>query len=307
MQFIYKLILNRNSILVFAVILGLIAGDYASKLQAYTFLALAVTMSFSMTGIGMQSLLSPRKMMGPMFVGALLNYIVFGVIVITLAYFTMPTPQLFYGFVVIAAAPPGVAIIPFSYILKGDVEYSIAGVLGAFLSSVIIAPLYVSLFANSQGVSSYSLFIMMVQLVLIPLVISRFLLYKPVFKYVEPVRGKIVDWGFAVLIFVAVGMNRQVFFTSPTILLLVGGVLLAATFGLGSIYAIAAKRFGVSVPQVTAQTMLLTIKSSGFSVFTALALFGKEAAIPSAVLAVVVLIYLIYLSIKSSKLKLAVL
>ncbi len=299
MQFIYKLILNRNSILVFAVILGLIAGDYASKLQAYTFLALAVTMSFSMTGIGMQSLLSPRKMMGPMFVGALLNYIVFGVIVITLAYFTMPTPQLFYGFVVIAAAPPGVAIIPFSYILKG--------VLGAFLSSVIIAPLYVSLFANSQGVSSYSLFIMMVQLVLIPLVISRFLLYKPVFKYVEPVRGKIVDWGFAVLIFVAVGMNRQVFFTSPTILLLVGGVLLAATFGLGSIYAIAAKRFGVSVPQVTAQTMLLTIKSSGFSVFTALALFGKEAAIPSAVLAVVVLIYLIFLSIKSSKLKLAVL
>jgi len=305
MQFIYKLILNRNSILVFAVILGLIAGDYASHFQAYTFLALAVTMSFSMTGIGMQSLLSPRKMMGPMFVGALLNYIVFGLIVITLAYFTMPTPQLFYGFVVIAAAPPGVAIIPFSYILKGDVEYSIAGVLGAFLLSVVIAPLYVSLFANSQGVSSYSLFIMMVQLVLIPLVISRFLLYKPVFKYVEPVRGKIVDWGFAVLIFVAVGMNRQVFFTSPTILLLVGGVLLAATFGLGSIYALAAKRFGVSIPQVTAQTMLVTIKSSGFSVFTALALFGKEAAIPSAVLAVVVLLYLIFLSIKSSKLKIA--
>lgn len=307
MQFIYKLILNRNSILVFAVILGLIAGDYASHLQAYTFLALAITMSFSMTGIGMQSLLSPRKMIAPMFVGALLNYIVFGLIVIMLAYFTMPTPQLFYGFVVIAAAPPGVAIIPFSYILKGDVEYSIAGVLGAFLLSVVIAPLYVSLFANSQGVSSYSLFIMMVQLVLIPLLISRFLLYKPVFKYVEPVRGKIVDWGFAVLIFVAVGMNRQVFFTSPTILLLVSGVLLAATFGLGSIYALAAKRFGVSAPHVTAQTMLVTIKSSGFSVFTALALFGKEAAIPSAVLAVVVLLYLIFLSIKSSKLKIAVL
>jgi BASS family bile acid:Na+ symporter len=47
--------------------------------------------------------------------------------------------------------------------------------------------------------------------------------------------------------------------------------------------------------------MLTTIKSSGFSVFTALALFGQEAAIPSAVLAIVVLIYLIFLSLKSNK------
>ena len=307
MQFVYKLILNRNSILVFAVILGLVLGDFAANFKSYTFLALAVTMSFSMTGIGMKALLSPKTMVGPMFVGAVLNYLVFGLLVIVLAYFTMPTEQLFYGFVVIAAAPPGVAIIPFSYILKGDVEYSVAGVLGAFLASVVIAPLYISLFANSNGVSSYNLFIMMVQLVLIPLVISRFLLYKPLFRYIEPVRGKIVDWGFAVLIFVAVGMNRQVFFASPLVLLLVGGVLLAVTFGLGGIYQLVAKRFGINAPRATTQTMLVTIKSSGFSVFTALALFGQEAAIPSAVLAVVVLLYLIFLSIKGSKLKIAAL
>jgi len=305
MQFVYKLILNRNSILVFAVILGLLLGDYSSFLQDYTFLALAVTMSFSMTGIGIKALLSPKTMVGPMFAGVLLNYAIFGLLVITLAYFTMPTPELFYGFVVIAAAPPGVAIIPFSYILKGDVEYAVAGVLGAFLASVVVAPLYISLFANHPGVSSYSLFIMMVKLVLIPLVISRFLLYKPLFRYIEPVRGKIVDWGFAVLIFVAVGMNRQVFFSNPTILLLVGGVLLAATFGLGSIYQLVARRLGITSPRITTQTMLVTIKSSGFSVFTAMALFGKEAAIPSAVLAVVVLLYLIFLSLKGSKLKMA--
>ena len=303
MQLVYKFILNRNSVLVFAVILGLVAGDFAAYLQNYTFLALAITMSFSMTGIGMKALLNPQTMVKPMLVGALLNYIVFGLLVITLAYYTMPTPQLFYGFVVIAAAPPGVAIVPFSYILKGDVEYSIAGVLGAFLFSVVIAPLYVSIFANHEGVSSYSLFIMMVQLVIIPLVVSRFLLYKPIFKYIEPIRGKIVDWGFAVLIFVAVGMNRAVFFGSPTILLLVGGVLLMVTFGLGTIYAVFATRFGVSASRVTTQKMLVTIKSSGFSVFTALTLFGKEAAIPSAILAVIVLLYLIFLSIKGSKQK----
>ena len=128
-------------------------------------------------------------------------------------------------------------------------------------------------------------------------------MFKPIFKYIEPIRGKIVDWGFAVLIFVAVGMNRAVFFGSPTILLLVGGVLLMVTFGLGTIYAVFATRFGVSASRVTTQKMLVTIKSSGFSVFTALTLFGKEAAIPSAILAVIVLLYLIFLSIKGSKQK----
>lgn len=303
MQLVKRLILNRNFILVFAVIAGLAAGDKASVLKNYTFLALATTMAFSMTGISLKSLVNPGKMLVPMFMGALLNYAVFGLLLVGLAWLVMPTKELFYGFVVIAAAPPGVAIIPFATILKGDVEYAIAGVLGAFLASVFVAPVFVSLFANQQGISSYSLFIMMVQLVIIPLIISRFLLYKPLFRYVHPIRGKVVDWGFAIMIFVAVGMNRQVFFSTPKILLLVSFVLLVMTFGLGWAYGLVAGRLHTSLPRITTQKMLTTIKSSGFSVFTALTLFGKEAAIPSAVLAVVVLIYLIYLSVKVEKIK----
>jgi len=174
MLLLKRLFLNRNSILVFAVIAGLIAGDTASILKNYTFLALAITMAFSMTGISMKSLVNPGKMLVPMFVGALLNYVVFGLLLIALAWLLMPTKELFYCFVVIAAAPPGVAIIPFATILKGDVEYAIAGVLGAFLASVFVAPVFVNLFANQQGVSSYSLFIMMVQLVVVPLLFHGF-------------------------------------------------------------------------------------------------------------------------------------
>jgi len=105
------------------------------------------------------------------------------------------------------------------------------------------------------------------------------------------------------MIFVAVGMNRQVFFSSPKILLIVSFVLLLMTFGIGYLYGTMAKSFHVAESRVITQTMLTTIKSSGFSVVTALTLFGREAAIPSAVLAVVVLIYLIYLSVKVDKVK----
>lgn len=298
MNLIFKIILNRNFILVFAVIMGMSFGDYSAYIKDYTIYILAITMVFSTTGIDSKALLPIKKLFKPMLVGTFLNYIVFGIVVIILAWFLMPTKGLFMGFVVIVAAPPGVAVIPFSGILKGDIEYSILGVFGAFLGSVIIAPLLIQVFADGVSISSWALFILMIKLVLIPLIVSRLLLYKPIFKYVAKVRGKVVDWGFAIIIFTAVGMNREVFFSDPKILILSLIVLLSATFGIGSLLEFFSKKAGISYERNITQVLLLTIKSSGFSVVTAMTLFGKEAAIPSAILAVVVLLYLLYLSIR---------
>lgn len=299
MNTLRRLVLNRNSILVFAVVMGLVLGEYAEHIKAFNVYILAVTMTFSMTGLNLRVLDSFKKVITPFLVGIFLNYIVFGALVMLFAWLLMPTEQLFYGFVVIAAAPPGVAIIPFSYILKGKVDYAIIGVTGAFVGSILFAPLYVRLFANHSGINPLDLFYTMVSLVLIPMIISQILRVKPILGVVEKVRGRVVDWGFALLIFVAVGVNRQVFFSDPVILLLVSAVLFVSTFGLGFVFDYLSIKFGTDRATRIPQNMLATIKSSGFAVFTALTLFGKEAAIPSAVLAVMVLLYLIFLSIKS--------
>ncbi|MFP4023244.1 MAG: bile acid:sodium symporter family protein [Thiohalospira sp.] len=303
MKLIYNIFLNRNFILVFAVIMGMIFGDYATHIKEYTIYVLALTMIFSTTGIDSKALLPIKKLFKPMLVGTILNYFVFGAIVLVLAWLLMPTEELFMGFVVIVAAPPGVAVIPFAGILKGDIEYSIIGVFGAFLASIAIAPALIELFSKNAEVSSWALFMLMIKLVLVPLILSRFLLFKPVFKYVAKVRGKVVDWGFAIIIFTAVGMNRDVFFTNPVILILSIVVLLVATFGIGSLYELFSKKMRIKPGRSITQVLLLTIKSSGFSVVTALTLFGKEAAIPSAILAVIVLLYLLFLSIRMEIIK----
>jgi BASS family bile acid:Na+ symporter len=106
-----------------------------------------------------------------------------------------------------------------------------------------------------------------------------------------------------VLIFIAVGMNRDVFFSNPKILLLISIVLVSATFIIGSLYEFFVGKTTIAKGRITSQVLLMTIKSSGFSVVTALTLFGKEAAIPSAVLAVIVLLYLLFLSIKMELVK----
>jgi len=297
MKFFFHLLLHRNFILVFAVFMGLIFGDYATHLKGATIYLLGLTMVFSTTGISTKSIFPLKKIIQPFLMGTFLNYIVFGIIILVLAWFLMPTKELFMGFVVIVAAPPGVAVIPFSGILKGDVEYSIFGVFGAFLASIFIAPALVGTFSDGS-ISPMSLFILMVELVLIPMLLSRLLLHKRIFPVVAKIRGKVVDWGFAALIFIAVGMNRNVFFSDPKILILISIVLLSATFVIGSIYEFFVGKTTISKERITSQVLLLTIKSSGFSVVTALTLFGKEAAIPSAVLAVIVLLYLLFLSIK---------
>ncbi|MDE5419113.1 hypothetical protein L3049_14015 [Labilibaculum sp. DW002] len=298
-QIAAKIILNRNFILVLAVILGLLIGDWATLLKDYTFYILAIVMTFSTTGISTKAMFPLKEMFVPMLLGSFLNYVVFGVVIISVSYWLMPTPELFLGFVVIASTPPGVAVIPFSHILDGDLKYAIVGTLGAFISSLFFAPLIVSLFSNVDGgIDPLQLFVTMVQLVLLPLLISRLLLWKPIKPTVEKVRGKIVDWGFALLIFTAVGLNRQVFFSNFEILFLVALVLFLSIFGLGWFYEWFSKKIGISAPVAVTQNLLVTIKSSGFAVVTALTLFGKEAAIPSAVMAIFVLLYLLYLSIR---------
>jgi len=298
-QLAVKILLNRNFILVLAVILGLLIGQYASFFKSYTFYVLAVVMTFSTTGISTKAMFPLKEMIKPMIIGSLLNYVVFGAVIIGLSYWLMPTPELFLGFVVIASTPPGVAVIPFSHILEGDLKYAIVGTLGAFLSSIFFAPLIVGLFSNIDGgIDPMNLFVAMIQLVLVPLLISRLLLWKPIKPTVEKVRGRIVDWGFALIIFTAVGLNRQVFFSNFEVLLLVSLVLILGTFGLGLVFEQFCRKIGVKTPVAITQNLLVTIKSSGFAVVTALTLFGEEAAIPSAVLAVVVLAYLLFLSIR---------
>jgi BASS family bile acid:Na+ symporter len=290
--------------LVLAVLLGLLIGDKAHLLKESTFYILAIVMTFSTTGISTKAMFPLKEMIVPMLVGSFLNYIVFGTVIISLSYWLMPTPELFLGFVVIASTPPGVAVIPFSHILDGDLKYAIVGVLGAFISSVFFAPLVIGLFADLEGgINSMHLFMMMIKLVLLPLLISRLLLWKPILPAVVRVRGRIVDWGFALLIFTAVGLNRHVFFSNFDVLFWVSLVLFLSIFGLGWLYKLFCRKLAVSAPVAVTQNLLVTLKSSGFAVVTALSLFGTEAAIPSAVMAVFVLLYLLYLSIRKEYFK----
>lgn len=298
MDSILKILRNRNTILVIAVILGLTIGDYSAYLKDYTLIILAIVMTFSTTGISTKDVFPIKDSIKTMLSATALNYLVASTIVILLSWLIVDDTMLYYGLIVIAASPPGVAVIPFSYILKGDLKYAIIGSFGAYLAAIVIAPFVISVFTGGV-ISPYAIFLVMFKIIVIPLVVSRFLLYKPIKPFIEKVRGRIIDWGFAMIIFTAVGLNRQVFFSDYNILFIVSLVLVIAIWGIGFLF-----QFGI-VPRIKnksraiSQNLFLTVKSSGFTAATALALFGEKAAIPSAVMSVLILAYLLFLSIRT--------
>ena len=281
-----------------AVVVGLWLGDYAHFLKSFTTYILAVVMTFSMTNIRTQSLYPVSKLLYPMLKGAVFNYFIYAVIMIGAAHLFIKDKELFYGFVIIATTAPGVAIIPFSNILKGDIEYAVKGVLGAFICTIVLTPFLVGYLTGNDGISSSQLFILMVKTIIIPLILSRLLLHRSVKNIVDKTRGKIVDIGFATLIFIAIGVNRSVFFDQTEMLIGIAAVLFISHFVVGVVHEKLIGRFIPNKAMLTSDNLHLTIKSSGFAVVTALQLFGQKAAIPTAVLPIFVLFYLLYLSFR---------
>ncbi len=292
MSIILRIINNRNFLLIVSLVLGLSFGRGANELKPLVLPLLAIVMLFSSTSFKLSSLLNYRKFIRITLVSFVLNYVVFGIITLATSHLLFSDPALLAGFVVIAATPPGVAIIPFTVMYKGDVNYSTIGVLGAYLLAIVVSPVIIRAFVPGANIDPWKIVLIMVEVILLPLLFSRILLWNKVFPVVERIRGKMVNWGFALIIYTIVGLNRGVIFSDVELLLKVSLVFVLAMFVPGLVYELLLRR-SVRYERRVSQSLMLTIKSSGFAAGTALALFGSEAALPSAFMAVFVLLYLI--------------
>lgn len=303
MNLIISILKNRNTLLVAAIVFALIWGDIAHNFKSYTFYILAIVLSFSTSGIILSDISSKKEILKSMSLGLSLNYLLFAAILLPVAYFLSPSKEIFWGFVVIAATPPGVAIIPFSIMLNGKLEQSTLAVLGGFLASIFMAPFIIKVFTGNDNLQILPLIISMIKIIIIPILVSRLLLLKPFKSITIKYRGKIVNWGFALIIFIAVGINRQVFLSNFDTLFSVSLILFISMFVLGQVYDYILKKLKINTETRISHNLILTLKSSGFSVVTALQLFNETVVIPSAVMSVFVLLYLLFLTFKQSRQK----
>jgi BASS family bile acid:Na+ symporter len=300
-QSILWLLGNRNFLFIAAIALGISAGQLSRWTQPLTLPALMVAMSVSTTQVQSDVFRPLRRLLRPMLLAMILNYLLLNAVILLPARALVREPDLWIGFVLTAAAPPGVAIIPFSYILGGDTAFALIGTVGAYLAALLVMPAMLLWLVGESFVQPVRLVTTLFQLLVVPLVLSRLLLASPAAEAVERWRGKIVNWAFSLVLFTIIGANRDVFLGELQVVALVSVITVARSFGLGFALEKVLARLGVQRPSRVSYMLMATLKNGGFAAGTALALFGERASVPAGVGAAVAVPYLLWLGLRWGK------
>jgi BASS family bile acid:Na+ symporter len=298
---IISIIKNRNFIFVLSIVLGLVISNVPEWIKYLTVPALAIVMTVSLSQIPLQNFLDVKKITRPVLYSLLFNYLIFGVVMLVMARFLISDRELWIGFVILAVAPPGVAIPPFTYIIGGDEKFSIVGLVGAYIASLGLIPIAGLVFIGRNFVKPLDLIILFLELIAAPLVVSQLLIKFKIAKYVTRWRGPIVNWGLFIVIFVVISLNREIFFSDFRTVALLSLISAITIFGLWLLLSIVLKKLRFKESVRRSLILMGIIKNSGFAAATALALFGYRTSLPGAIFSIFLIIFLIIIPVAFKK------
>jgi len=295
----FAYLLSRSNILFLAAFLcGLILPQANVVAAALTLPALTVILTITPLKIPRGFFRRSKKLMAPAIRGNVINYLLWGNFIILTGIFFILDENLWIGMVLIAAAPPAIAVIPLSNLFKADATSSIAGLTGTYLGALLIAPLFVLGFIKDAPFGYWTCIFLAVELIVLPLVVSRIAVEKDWDKLIEPYEGIIIDCCFFIVFYSITANGRDVIMNWPPDLI---SIVLIAFIGIFSlVFAIekTGKLFHVAEKKITSLLLLGTMKNYGLSGGIALIFFTNEAAVPSLVFAGVTFIYTNWLKYK---------
>jgi len=302
LMFFARLLRNRNFILVLAIALGLAIGEpVATRTGPLVLPLLALVMTLSAANITSREFTSLREMPRTILLSLLLNYVVMGGTILLLARWLISDKDLWSGFVVLATVPPAIAVVPFSYVLGGNTLFALIGMTGAYLAALIIMPAVMALFLGVGFFDPLKLVIILGELILIPIVLSRVLLFTGLMKRINPWRGTIVNWSFFVTLFTIVGLNRQAFFGEFDTLIRITVIAIVISFGLGYIIELVTRALHVNRETSISLVLMGSLKNYGLASGILLTLIGERAAIPASICTVFGILRLVWLGFQYRK------
>jgi BASS family bile acid:Na+ symporter len=298
MRRIKGLFRNRNFIMILALVLGMVwdGGAFLAKDTILPFLAIIMTLSTM--GITAAAFRSFGGMVGPALAGVLASYVYHGGILLLLNAFFIRDNNFSTGFILLAAVPPAVAVIPFSFFLKGDSNFALIGTIGAYLGALVVTPLIAVAFLGSGFISPVKVFVILIELIIAPLILSRILIKMGLARRIEPVKGTIINWSFFVLVYTITGLNRTIILQNPLSLVWVTLIALFSMFVLGWIIERAGNALRIDSKVLTSMILLGTYKNYGLASGLSLVFFNPETAVPATVTSTISILYIIYLEMR---------
>ncbi len=290
-----RLLLDRNFLLLSAVVLGLLLGDAASATQSLIMPALMLAMTVSVVQVSLRTFSSGRMVLRAVLFSLLLNYVLLGSLTLLLARWLLPDPELWPGFVLSAAVPCGIGVVPFSYVLHGDPTSALIGLFGSYVASLAVTPWMVLRLLGTGHVDAAELVRILVRLVILPLLLSRLLTSDRWQPALKRWRGPVVNWSFALVMFTIIGSSRDLMLSDPRLLLLCAVIAFACNIGLAIVLDWGLRHLGLQRAERVTWVLMGTIKNTSLAAAVTLALFGSTAAMPTAVFSGANVLYMVWL------------
>ncbi len=285
--------------MVLALVLGVVEGKTSRYTAPLVLPLLGIVMTLSTLLISGRELRSLRTLMAPALWGIVMNYVILSGATLVTAALIIRDQDLWTGFVILAAVPPAVAVIPFTDFLRGDRSYALIGTAGAYLAGLFFMPGIAVVFLGSAVVQPTRLVSIIISLIVAPFLVSRLLLWLKWDRRIQPLKGPITNWCFFVVTYTIVGSNRPIILGNPLGLVPVLVVAVFTIICLGLIVEYSARFMRVNAGTWRALMFLGTLKNYGLAGGVSLTLFGTETALPATMSVVVMVIYVVLLQLRA--------
>lgn len=259
-------------------IVGLLTGGFpADASRIVQQVTLIAAMTASLTEISFRGL-SPRAEARGLILAFLMSYGALGGLVLLFAVLS-PDPETQIGWILVAAVPPAVGVVPITSFLRGDVRRALISDAVLYLLGLVMVPA-VTLAFLGEGVDIGLLAQQTLLLIGLPVLISW-----PLRRWtgMPETRPTAVSVAFFFLVLAIAGSTRATLLARPD---LVGGLSLEAalrTFGLGLLVFLGARAVRASRNGQIAAVTFGSFKNLGLTVVLAFTVFGAGASLPAIV------------------------
>ena len=281
------LISRSNIIFLIALFCGIVLPQAAIIGAALTLPALTIILTITPLKIPRGFFRRPGHLFSSAIRGNVMSYLFLGNLIIFTGIFFNLDIHFWIGMVLIAAAPPAIAIIPLSNLFKADAILSIAGLAGAYLGALLIAPLIVLGFVKDIPLNYWGILLLVVELILLPLVVSRIAVEKEWDKIIEPYEGIIIDICFFIVFYTITASNKDILVDWSSDLSSIAIIAFLIIFLVALAIVKAGGFFHTAENKITSLLLLGTMKNYALAGGIGLIIFDRKAALSALIFAAV--------------------
>jgi bile acid:Na+ symporter, BASS family len=288
-----RFLLDRNLIFTVALVLGLGAPWAALYLRPMMLPLLALIIVISSLSIGPEAFRSPKSVLGNALAGIGVNYLLMTGVILAAGLYLVSDPELRTGFILVAAIPPAVAVIPFGEMLGGNRELSLFGVVGGFVAAFPLLPLITLVFIGSDILQTGRLVLILAELIVVPFIVSRLLRALRLDIPAGPYKGLVTNLCFGIVFYIMVAANHEDIVSHPSGLVwpaAIGFLVMAVSGGIASAVS---RLFSADRATRISLVLLATLKNNAVSAGLALLLFSERTALPSVIMTILMIPYII--------------